>query len=85
MSEHPGDWPDSGERRRNHELRERLDEIVSLARKLCQEGSMMTQEVLDKTRQRIEWLAEEIWGAAVYGPLEERVKKTSPEPGEFSD
>jgi hypothetical protein len=77
-------YPASGERRRNHELRDRLDEIVLLARKLSQEGQTMARDELDKTRMRIEWLAEEIWGAAVYGPIEERIRDSSPEPGEFS-
>lgn len=58
------------DRRRNFELRERLDEIVALARKLSQDGTRMSREELDSIRARIEWLAEEIWGAAVYGPLE---------------
>lgn len=79
----PEDHPASGERRRNHELRERLDEIVWLARRLCQDGPAMAREDLDQTRMRIEWLAEEIWAAAVYGPLEERVRRSPPEPGEF--
>ncbi|MGD8867805.1 MAG: hypothetical protein PVI01_09245 [Gemmatimonadales bacterium] len=58
------------ERRRNHELRERLDEIVALARKLSQDGNAMSREDLDSVRARIEWLSEEIWTSAVYGPLE---------------
>ncbi len=60
------------ERRHNHELRERLNEIVALARKLSQSHGQLSTEVEDETRQRIEWLAEEIWDSAVYGPLEER-------------
>lgn len=58
-----------GDRRKNLELRERLDEIIALARKLSQQGAMMPREELDEARLRIEWLAEEIWGAAVYGPI----------------
>ena len=60
------------ERRHNHELRERLNEIVALARKLSQSHGQLSTEVQDETRQRIEWLAEEIWDSAVYGPLEQR-------------
>ena len=71
-----------GDRRRNHELRERLDEIVLLSRKLSQDGPSMARAELDATRMRIEWLAEEIWAAAVYGPLEERTLDGMPEPGE---
>ena len=60
------------ERRHNHVLRERLNEIVALARKLSQTHGQLSTEVQDETRQRIEWLAEEIWNSAVYGPLEQR-------------
>jgi hypothetical protein len=65
-----GDRAAGSERRRNFELRERLDEIVALARKLSQDGAAMSREELDSVRARIEWLSEEIWAAAVYGPLE---------------
>ena len=61
-----------GDRRKNLELRERLDEIISLARVLSQQGPDMSREELDEARLRIEWLAEEIWGAAVYGPIADR-------------
>ncbi len=84
MPENPGDVPAVGDRRRNHELRERLDEVVLLSRKLSQDGRSMARDELDATRSRIEWLAEEIWAAAVYGPLEERTRDGAPEPGEFA-
>ena len=84
MPETSGEVPASGERRSNHELRERLDEIVLLARKLSQDGPTMAREELDATRTRIEWLSEEIWAAAVYGPLEERIQQEAPESGEYS-
>jgi hypothetical protein len=84
MPETPGDVPAAGDRRRNHELRERLDEIVLLSRKLSKDGSSMVRDELDATRSRIEWLAEEIWSAAVYGPLEERTRDDAPEPGEYA-
>ncbi|KPK66088.1 MAG: hypothetical protein AMS21_03145 [Gemmatimonas sp. SG8_38_2] len=84
MPETRGEVPASGERRKNHELRERLDEIVLLARKLSQDGPAMSREELDATRMRIEWLSEEIWAAAAYGPLEERLQQEAPEPGEYS-
>jgi len=70
MEGSPGDLAAGSERRRNYELRERLDEIVALARKLSQDGAAMSREELDSVRARIEWLSEEIWAAAVYGPLE---------------
>ncbi len=84
MPENPGDVPAVGDRRRNHELRERLDEIVLLSRKLSQDGPSMARDELDATRSRIEWLAEEVWAAAVYGPLEERTREGRPEPGEYA-
>jgi hypothetical protein len=70
MTGSPEDRTTGSERRRNYELRERLDEIVALARKLSQDGTAMSREELDSVRARIEWLSEEIWAAAVYGPLE---------------
>jgi hypothetical protein len=79
-----GEYPDCGERRKNLELRERLDEIVALARKLCQDGQLLGSSDLDQTRMRIEWLAEEIYAAAVYGPLEERGRDPAPEQGDFN-
>jgi Lon protease-like protein len=83
MPEHSGEYPSCGERRKNLELRERLDEIVALARKLCQDRESLSHETLEEIRLRIEWLAEEIWAAAAYGPLEERVRHRTPEPGEY--
>jgi hypothetical protein len=73
-----GETPETGERRRNHELRERLDEIVLLARELSRQASEMSPRELERSRMRVEWLAEEIWGAAVYGPLEDRVRRDGP-------
>jgi low affinity Fe/Cu permease len=70
MAGTPEDQPSGSDRRSNFELRERLDEIIAMARKLSQDGTTMSREELDSVRARIEWLAEEIWGAAVYGPLE---------------
>lgn len=70
MAGSPEDRTTGSERRSNYELRERLDEIVALARKLSQDGTAMSREELDSVRARIEWLSEEIWAAAVYGPLE---------------
>jgi hypothetical protein len=63
------------ERRSNFELRERLDQLIELARELSRTGSSLSREELDEARLRIEWLSEEIWTAAVYGPLEQREKK----------
>ena len=85
MPDNPGAFPAEDDRRRNHELRERLDEIVLLSRKLSQDGPSMARDELDATRMRIEWLAEEIWAAAVYGPLEDRTRDEVPEPDEHAE
>jgi len=68
------DSPTGRERRHNLELRERLDQIMDLARRLYREGAQMSSDELEQARERIEWLAQEIWEAAVYGPLEERTR-----------
>ncbi|UCC83272.1 MAG: hypothetical protein JSW46_20360 [Gemmatimonadota bacterium] len=70
------------ERRHNLELRERLDQIMDLARHLYRSASDMSPEQLEEARERIEWLAQEIWEAAVYGPLEERSRDAPPDSGE---
>jgi Lon protease-like protein len=60
------------ERRWNLELRQRLDEIMEIARHLSQHASEMSEDELQSHRDRIEWLADEIWESAVFGPLEKR-------------
>ncbi len=57
-----------GERRRNPELRERVDELLDLVRRLSREGSELADDEMERRLQRIEWLAEEIWQAAAHGP-----------------
>jgi Lon protease-like protein len=74
--------PTGEERRHNLELRERLDQILELARQLYREASEMSRDELEQTRERIEWLAQEIWEAAVYGPLEERSRFASDDTGD---
>lgn len=64
----------SEERRRNFELRERVDEVIQLARELSRQASRMSRTDLEKAAVRLEWLAEEIWESATRGPLEERVR-----------
>ena len=54
-----------GERRTNRTLRELLDELIGLVRHLARHSSHMSQVELDYTQQRMEWLADEIWTAAV--------------------
>ncbi len=70
------------ERRHNLELRERLDQLMDLARHLYREASQMSQDELEAARERVEWLAQEIWEAAVYGPLEERSRDAPADSGE---
>ena len=65
----PPDGAPAKERRRNLELRERLDELVELARHLSRHSREMTDDELDHAELRAEWLAEEIWRSAVFGPL----------------
>lgn len=78
----PKDSPTGRERRHNLELRERLDQILDLARQLYREASHMSSDELEQARERVEWLAQEIWEAAVYGPLEERSRSALDDPGE---
>lgn len=56
-----------GERRTNRALRELLDEMIALARHLSRHSVDMSQLELDYAQQRLEWLADEIWTAAVAG------------------
>ena len=68
MSERPsGEYP-GGERRTNRALRELLDELIALARHLSRRSADMSQLELDYAQQRLEWLADEIWTAAVSRP-----------------
>lgn len=60
------------ERRQNFELRERLDEIFELARELHRRRGELSEEELMRARERLEWLAGEIFEAAIYGPIEKR-------------
>jgi hypothetical protein len=60
------------ERRWNLELRTRLDEIMEIARYLSQHAAEMSEDELQAQQDRIEWLADEIWRSAVYGPIEGR-------------
>lgn len=61
------------ERRWNLELRTRLDEIREIARNLSRQAAEMSPDELQAQQDRIEWLADEIWRAAVYGPIEKRM------------
>jgi len=56
--------PASGERRHNVALRELLDEMTSLARHLSSHAATMPAGELAYARERLEWLADEIWEQA---------------------
>lgn len=45
---------------------------MEIARDLSRNAPSMTETELRAQLDRIEWLAEEIWRAAVYGPIEKR-------------
>lgn len=49
------------ERRQNIVLRELLDEVIQLARHLAKRAPSMTEGELAYARDRLEWLAEEIF------------------------
>lgn len=54
------------ERRQNQPLRELLDEMIALARRLSSDGASLSPAELDYAHERMEWLAEEIWEQATY-------------------
>jgi hypothetical protein len=58
----PGD-----ERRRNLTLRELLDEMIELARHLVNSANRLNRAELEYARERMEWLAGEIWEQAARG------------------
>ena len=51
----------SSDRRHNVELRELLDEMIELARHLSHHARTMSAAELSYARERLEWLADEIW------------------------
>jgi hypothetical protein len=57
----PGGAPNAADRRRNPTLRELLDELIELVRRLSREASTLEADQLEYSQQRIEWLADEIW------------------------
>ncbi len=52
------------ERRSNTTLRELLDEMIELARRLSHQAGTMSESDLAYARERMEWLADEIWDVA---------------------
>ncbi|MFI5206577.1 MAG: hypothetical protein ACHQX4_01045 [Gemmatimonadales bacterium] len=55
------------ERRSNPSLREMLDELVAHVRHVAKDVRTMSQQDLDYAQERLEWLAEEVWRAALEG------------------
>jgi hypothetical protein len=60
----PGDSDRSAERRTNLTLRELLDELIEMVRHLSRNAANMPQPELTYARERMEWLADEIWDQA---------------------
>lgn len=52
------------ERRTRLTLRELLDDLIAHTRNISNNAREMTDEELDYARQRLEWLADEIWAEA---------------------
>lgn len=54
-----------GERRANRELREVLDELVEHVRYVARNLKAMSKQDLEYAEERLEWLADEVWRAAI--------------------
>jgi hypothetical protein len=55
------------ERRQNRELREVLDELVGHVRYVARNVRTLSSQDLQYAEERLEWLAEEVWRAALEG------------------
>jgi hypothetical protein len=55
------------ERRNNRALREVLDELVDHVRGITRNVAMLTPDELQRAQDRLEWLADEVWRAAIEG------------------
>ena len=65
--------PDPGkgdERRHNLELRELVQDLLIHVRDLSQKARTMSDQDLDYSQHRLEWLADEVWRAVT--EMEER-------------
>ena len=62
----------ASERRQNRELREVLDELVAHVRHVARHVRTMSPADLQYAEERLEWLAEEVWRAALEGEDKER-------------
>lgn len=54
-----------GERRANRALREVLDELVDHVRYVARNVRTMSKQDLEYAEERLEWLADEVWRAAL--------------------
>lgn len=63
---------EAGERRRNPALRELLDEMLELVRRLSHEAPGLAPADLAYAQERLEWLADEIWECATKGSEEQK-------------
>ncbi len=59
--------PAKAERRSNPSLREVVDELIAHVRHVANEVRTMSQQDLDYAQERLEWLGEEVWRAALLG------------------
>ena len=55
------------ERRGNRELREVLDELIEHVRYVARNFRTLGKQDLEYAEERLEWLAEEVWRAALGG------------------
>lgn len=55
----------SEERRANRALREVLDELIEHVRYVARNVRTMSKQDLEYAEERLEWLADEVWRAAV--------------------
>ena len=55
------------ERRNNRALREVLDDLVDHVRNIARNVGTFTPEEIQHAQERLEWLADEVWRAAVEG------------------
>ncbi len=62
--------PTKPERRANRELREVLDELVAHVRHVARDVRTMSKQDLEYAEERLDWLAEEVWRAALEGEKE---------------
>ncbi|GAC1650913.1 MAG: hypothetical protein NVS4B3_10470 [Gemmatimonadaceae bacterium] len=59
--------PPHGERRQNRALREQLDELIGLVRRLARQAATMSPSDLNHSQERLEWLADEVWRTITIG------------------